>query len=502
MPWIRGLIFTVLVPGTIALYVPFSMAERLAPRGGFWNAGWLLDGIGAFGYLWCFVGFLTSGGTPAIFFTRPVRFLIGEEPTRLVQGGLYRISRNPMYLSVLLVIFGQALRFASWPIAEYGLFVWLGFHLVVIALEEPHLRDERGSSYQEYCRRVPRWIGPLATVVMWLPIGVSPACAQLPPTKISWHDPSPHTTQFVQVEEGVRLEVLDWGGAGTPVVLLAGSGLSAHGFDEFAPKLVPFSRVYGVTRRGFGASSQPGNGYDDQRLADDVLAVIDALRIPAPVLIGHSMAGQEMTTLGRQHSDRLAGLVYVDAHGDPGDDPNSDPAWVELQKKLPEGFRDPGRPPFTGETRTFAGYRAFLSQTRGLTLPESEFRNTYETNSDGTIGRYKSPDIPSRIGHLQIPKNFAGIRVPVLALFEFPRTIDEYPRPGEYVPANPQERAAIAAFMLATKTIADRWSAKLVTAVPDATLIDLPGAGHFVYITREAEVIQHIQEFLATLVRR
>ena len=63
-----------------------------------------------------------------------------------------------MYVSVLLIIFGQALRFASLQIAEYGLVVWLGFHFVVVLLEEPHLREERGPSYDDYCRRVPRWI--------------------------------------------------------------------------------------------------------------------------------------------------------------------------------------------------------------------------------------------------------------------------------------------------------------------------------------------------------
>jgi protein-S-isoprenylcysteine O-methyltransferase Ste14 len=158
-PWIRGLIFTVIVPGTIAEYIPSRMVESLTPPGGFWNAGWFVSGIGAAGYFLCFLHFLASGGTPAIFFTRPVRFLIGEEPHRLVQAGLYRLTRNPMYVGVLLVIFGQALRYASWPVAEYGLFVWLGFHIVVVLLEEPHLREERGAAYDEYCRRVPRWVG-------------------------------------------------------------------------------------------------------------------------------------------------------------------------------------------------------------------------------------------------------------------------------------------------------------------------------------------------------
>jgi protein-S-isoprenylcysteine O-methyltransferase Ste14 len=163
MPWIRGLIFTVLVPGTIAVYVPTVMSERLTPPGGLGEAGWLLIGTGTLGYLWCLLRFLVSGGTPAIFFTRPVKFLLGEEPERLVQEGLYRYSRNPMYVSVLLVIFGQALRVGSPQIAEYGLIVWLGFHIVVVLLEEPHLREQRGPSYEEYCRHVPRWIGILDT---------------------------------------------------------------------------------------------------------------------------------------------------------------------------------------------------------------------------------------------------------------------------------------------------------------------------------------------------
>jgi protein-S-isoprenylcysteine O-methyltransferase Ste14 len=159
MPWIRGLIFTVLVPGTIAVYVPVRMSPGLTPQGGAFEFGWVLIAAGVLGYAVCLLRFLMSGGTPAIFFTRPVRFLIGEEPRRLVQEGLYRVTRNPMYVSVLLVIFGQAIRFDSQSIAMYGLFVWLHFHLVVVLLEEPHLLEERGPSFSDYCRRVPRWIG-------------------------------------------------------------------------------------------------------------------------------------------------------------------------------------------------------------------------------------------------------------------------------------------------------------------------------------------------------
>ena len=128
-----------------------------------------------------------------------------------------------------------------------------------------------------------------------------------------WIDPAPHRVQFVQITDGVQLEVLDFGGTGRPMVLLAGGGNTAHVFDEFAVKLTNLGHVYAITRRGYGASSRPESGYDVVRLGEDVLAVLDALRIESPVLIGHSIAGQEMSYLAGQHRQRIAALIYLDA---------------------------------------------------------------------------------------------------------------------------------------------------------------------------------------------
>jgi protein-S-isoprenylcysteine O-methyltransferase Ste14 len=63
-----------------------------------------------------------------------------------------------MYVGVVLPVFGQAIVFASRAIATHGVFLWLMFHLVVVALEEPHLHDRHGAAYEDYCRRVPRWL--------------------------------------------------------------------------------------------------------------------------------------------------------------------------------------------------------------------------------------------------------------------------------------------------------------------------------------------------------
>jgi hypothetical protein len=76
-----------------------------------------------------------------------------------------------------------------------------------------------------------------------------------------WRDEAPHRTLSVTVDEAVSLEVLDWGGTGPPLVLLAGLGHTAHIFDALAPKLTDFFRVYAITRRGFGSSTHASSGY-------------------------------------------------------------------------------------------------------------------------------------------------------------------------------------------------------------------------------------------------
>jgi len=82
----------------------------------------------------------------------------------------------------------------------------------------------------------------------------------------AWRDPSPHQVRRGTVDSSVQLEVLDWGGSGRPVVLL-GCYLSAHMYDEFAPKLTNRFHVYGITRRGIGASDKPATGYTVQQSA-------------------------------------------------------------------------------------------------------------------------------------------------------------------------------------------------------------------------------------------
>ncbi len=144
--FVKNLVFTLLVPATVAGYVPWRIA-RGQPAGNFAIAS-IFFAIGVSIYLWCVWDFAAfGGGTPA-----PI-----DAPKRLVVRGLYRYTRNPMYIGVLLTIAGWAVLFSSWHIWFYAFCAGSTFHLVIVLYEEPHLHRVFGAAYEQYCSRVGRW---------------------------------------------------------------------------------------------------------------------------------------------------------------------------------------------------------------------------------------------------------------------------------------------------------------------------------------------------------
>jgi len=191
-----------------------------------------------------------------------------------------------------------------------------------------------------------------------------------------------HRVQFVTVEDGVRLEVLDWGGSGKPLVLLTGSGNTAHVFDELAGKLTPLAHVYGVTRRGFGASSHPDSGYTDQRLRMMSFMCWTRLKLLLPFWWAIPWR-KRVTNLRFAHPDRVGGLVYLDAGADPKDFPASDPAYMALADKLPPANRLPLPPPFP-ESESHASATDYQSARHAL-------KAIGEGTKNGTIPRSGYP---------------------------------------------------------------------------------------------------------------
>src|SRR3989454_3385732 len=128
----KNLLFTLIVPGTVAVYLPLRMARhRPFVTGPAFGVACLLLLLGTAIYAWCVWDFATFGrGTPA-----PI-----DAPKRLVVRGLYRYTRNPMYTGVLTVIVGWALLFQAVPLVLYAIAVGTCFQLFILLYEEPALR--------------------------------------------------------------------------------------------------------------------------------------------------------------------------------------------------------------------------------------------------------------------------------------------------------------------------------------------------------------------------
>ncbi len=122
-----------------------------------------------------------------------------------------------------------------------------------------------------------------------------------------------HEIHFVEMEDTIKLEVIDWGGKGIPLVFLAGLTLNAHTFEHIAHKFTNSHRVIGITRVGHGNSDTRENNFSFQRLSKDIINVLDSMNIDSAIFVGHSIAGGELTYLGRYYPSRVKGLIYLDA---------------------------------------------------------------------------------------------------------------------------------------------------------------------------------------------
>jgi protein-S-isoprenylcysteine O-methyltransferase Ste14 len=143
----RSVIAFLAMPGVVAYLVPGTWAW-LARLPLHWPIGLVLVALGTVSLLWCVRDFYVSGkGTLAPW----------APPQSLVVVGLYRYSRNPMYVSVTIILFGWAVAFRSAGLLAYALAIAAAFHMRVVFGEEPWLAQMHGAAWQQYTGRVRRW---------------------------------------------------------------------------------------------------------------------------------------------------------------------------------------------------------------------------------------------------------------------------------------------------------------------------------------------------------
>jgi len=334
---------------------------------------------------------------------------------------------------------------------------------------------------------------------IYLPLAAAIAAlapAMSPQAPVAWQDPSPHLARMVQAAPGVQLEVLDWGGSGRPVVLLAGFGLTAHVYDDFAPKLATDYRVYGITRRGYGASSRPRTGYGADQLAYDVRAVIDALQITAPVLVGHSIAGEELSSLGARHPNSIAGLVYLDAAADRT--APLDPRLTEITRKLSAAVPD-GPAPTASDRKSFPAMQEYLHRVFGNFLPEAEVRAEYAATAQGGVGAdLRPPWLGEAIKNGVKKPDYGRIQAPALAIYAIPQSASDL-APAWISGENPAMLAALNEEYPLLLAARKEQMAAFQNGVAHARVVELPGANRYVFLSDEADVLRELRAFIGSL---
>jgi pimeloyl-ACP methyl ester carboxylesterase len=235
-------------------------------------------------------------------------------------------------------------------------------------------------------------------------------------------------------------------------------------------------------------------GYSVQRSADDLLEVLNSLKVQKPVLVGHSCAGQILTMFARQHSDRLQALVYLDGAGDP----TMTPADVGAQMPDPAMLPRPLKPSPPPDNTSFEALRGSQRSTRGWAFPEAELRQQYVANPDGSVGRSQlSPEIRRAITtDARVKPDYSGIRVPVLAIYQREPPFEEVA--ANFLIRNEQERAALRQEYAATRALYTQWQRDLLAAVPKARIVELTGASIYMFLSNEADVLREIRAFAST----
>ncbi len=299
---------------------------------------------------------------------------------------------------------------------------------------------------------------------------------------IAWRDPSPHTNRLIAVAPNVFLEVLDWGGTGEPLIFLAGLGNTGHVFDDFAPEFTDRFHVVAITRRGFGASSQPATGYDIEKRVSDLLAVLDSLGLPRVNLVGHSIAGDELTGFAARHPGRVHRLVYLDAASD--------------HRVTISGTRPPIPAVTAADSASPAALQA-LSARLGQPIPEADLRATVVFGPTGRPERDVTPGpVFGAIMKGLEPPPYDRVSALALAFYSRYESPEAVLSPTWW---NGLDSAGRVQALETLRLMAARSRKELQrfrSAMKNGTAIELAGANHFVWLTNRYQVMNGMRALL------
>ena len=225
--------------------------------------------------------------------------------------------------------------------------------------------------------------------------------------------PTAPASQMITVN-GVRLEYLDWGGRGAPLIFLAGFGDTPYIYNDFAPEFRSKFHCLGLTRRGFGRSEHPQSGYELDNLVQDVASFIEALGLRNVTVVGHSFGGTEAIRLSELRPDLVRRVVLLDTAYD-ANLPSTNRAMAKIMPAL-AGM------PMNEVARSLDNYREFQKRlwlNVWSDASEANLREQVLVNDDGSVQQRS----PGRVSEASFKDRDAGkwriTRIPVPALLIF-----------------------------------------------------------------------------------
>jgi pimeloyl-ACP methyl ester carboxylesterase/protein-S-isoprenylcysteine O-methyltransferase Ste14 len=306
---LRALLAFLALPGLIAFLVPLLIAAPILRDRSFSWLGIVPLVVGTGLLLWCVREFYVSGkGTLAPW----------DPPRHLVASGLYRVSRNPMYLSISLILVGWTLGVQSWRLVVYTLAVVVAVHLRVVLSEEPWLARTHRDQWPRYSARVPRWlfrtrravVGAWLAVLILVPLGglVYEAYAD-GMAGLAFAPPG------MLVDIGGRRLHLVCIGDGEPTVIFESSGFgNSVSFARARDRVASRTTVCSYDRSGMGWSDPASGAVSTGDLVRDLAVLQDRAKLRGPyVIVASSIGGLTAELFARQFPERIAGLVFVDA---------------------------------------------------------------------------------------------------------------------------------------------------------------------------------------------
>jgi len=288
--------------------------------------------------------------------------------------------------------------------------------------------------------------------------------------------------RFLSATKDVKLEVLDWGGTGKPILFLTGLGNTAHIYENFAPVFTDKYHVYALTRRGFGASTHPAKGYDTKTLAQDILAIIDDLGLSKVILIGHSIAGDEITKFASSYPNRVEKVVYLDAAYDHAYLFTALTDFPELPK------------PTAKDSASIQNLKKFTEREIGGSIPQSEVTQSSIFSKEGKyIGDVTPSSIPQAVVMNAEHPMYTRIKCPALAIYAKMSAKQFIPFYQELDSVNRKKGDKLFdAFNKISLKEEDRFDKE----VSDGSIKEIKGARHYVFVSHPAETEKMVREFL------